>query len=324
LATSGKKQVERLEAKAAAWAAKIDAFPDQAHPELDGWIAEHPKHAGALLRAQAALALFSPTSHADERPPIIAARPFWRRPAILATGGAALAASFAAMVLISPHAETYKTQTGEVRFVALSEGSSVAIDSRSHIEIDFDAASRDVHLESGRVLFRAAHNARRPFRVIVDKVVITDMGTAFQVDDNDRTGNVEVLVTEGAVRVDTPTGTLELQAGERAFFSQKATGAAPTAARLDQPAVERQLAWREGRLELNGETLDSAVVEINRHSRLQLIVGSEALGRQRLYGSFRTDDAPGFARAAAVSLGVDARAEPDGIVIGFREKVRPD
>lgn len=321
MTTSGRKSAEELEAEAAAWATKLDAAPDQAHPGLNEWFAQNPKHAGALLRAQAALALFDPGSNIEDPPAEDKKATAWKRLAIAGGGAAALAASLAAVLLINSPNERYETQIGEVRSVALSDGSSVSIDARSRIDIAFDTKHRDVHMQSGKVLFRAAHNAQRPFRVIVDNIVITDIGTTFQVTDDDPSGNVDVLVTQGAVRVDSPAGRVNLTTGQRARFSKlAANGPRPKTVRIASVDIERMLAWRDGRLELDGETLDSAVADINRHSRLQLRVGSAGLGRESLYGSFRMDDAAGFARAAALSLGGEVRTEPDGIVIGPPKK----
>jgi len=324
LTTGGGKSVEDLEAEAAAWAVKLDAGSDQALPGLNEWCAQDPKHAGALLRAQAALALFDPVSdpvsHIDDAPDDSEKAWAWKRWAFAGGGAAALAASLAAVLLTRSPNEHYETQIGEVRSVALSDGSSVSIDAKSRIEIAYNAKSRDVRILSGKALFHAVHNAQRPFRVIVDDIVVTDMGTIFQVADDDPSGDVDVLVTQGAVRVDSPAGQVGLTTGERDRFSKLATqGPRPEPVRMASADIDRMLAWRDGRLELDGETLDSAVADINRHSRLQLRVGSAALGRESLYGSFRMDDAAGFARAAAMSLGTEAHTEPDGIVIGPRK-----
>ena len=327
MTTGGEKSVEELEAEAAAWAVKLDTAPDRAPPGLTEWFARDPKHAGALLRAQAALGLFDPVSDpaSDSEEPAADGRKAstWTRWAIAGGGMAALAASLAAVVLTRAPNERYETQIGEVRSVALSDGSSVSIDAKSRIEIAYDATSRDVRILSGTALFHAAHDAQRPFRVIVDNVVITDIGTIFQVADDDPSGDVDVLVTQGAVRVAAPAGQVELTTGQRASFSKLAMhGPPPKPVRMASADIERVLAWRDGQLELDGETLDSAVADINRHSRLQLRVASAALGRQSLYGSFRMDDAAGFARAAALSLGTDAHTDPEGVVIGPRKNDR--
>lgn len=323
--------VEDIEAQAAVWAAKLDAAPDQNHPGLDEWFARDRRHAGALLRAQAMLAAFAPPAedlvvHDDREETRDRERKSWHFKAVFGSAaGLAIAASIAGFLLIAPTKETYETQIGEVRALALSDGSTVAIDAKSRIEVSYDRASRDVRLDSGKVLFRAVHDARRPFRVILGKVVVTDIGTAFQVDRDDAARTVDVLVTEGAVWVDAPSGRQKLIAGQRARFSQVPVG--PGGGSTGQPIrgvsqadIDRTLAWRQGQLELDGESLDIAVAEFNRHSRVQLRVGDRALGRESLYGSFRFDDAAGFARTVAAGLGVEAKAADDVIVIGPDKK----
>lgn len=323
--TSGRRPVEDREAEAAAWAARLDAAPGQTHSGLDAWFAHDPRNAGALLRAQAALALFEPDAASPE---IIETRqpaPWWKRRALVVGGGVfGVAASCMALLLTGSPTQTYATDIGELRSLALSDGSSVAIDAQSLIRIDFTQDRRDVHLSAGRVLFRAAHRPARPFRVIVGDVVVTDIGTAFQVEREGRSGAVDVLVTEGAVRVDTGAGRVELHAGQQARFPESADGIRPQPVRLKPADVERQLSWLQGRLDLDGETLDDAVFEMNRHSGVRLRVGDPALGRESLYGSFRMDDAAGFARAAAVSLGTKIHTNPNEIVIGTQKTGRPE
>lgn len=322
MATSGKRPVEDLEAEAAVWAARLDAAPDGDHPGLDQWFARDPKNAGALLRAQAALALFEPdTPVAPFAEP--AARPFaWKRRALFGGGAVALAASGAALLLTGASGQSYATHTGEFRSVALRDGSSITIDAQSRVEVDFSGTRRDVHLATGKVLFHAAHDPQRPFRVVVGDVVVTDIGTVFQIEAPDRSRAVDILVTEGMVQVDAPSGRLMLGANERARFATEAGGQRPRAMRLSQEDVERRLSWRDGRLELNGETLDAAIAEMNRHNALQLRVADPALGRESLYGSFRLDDAAGFANVIATSFRAEMRSDAKGIVIG-QQKRRP-
>lgn len=305
---------EHLEAEAAAWAARLDG--GTAHPqELDAWLAQEPRHAGALLRAQAALALFTPDApaHTDDAD----VEPVHRRRAAWLSGAAAVAASIvAAIVWFGMPGERYQTQVGEVRSLALEDGSSLSLDADSRIEVAYRAASRDIHLHSGKALFRAVHKPERPFRVIVDDIVVTDIGTAFQVIDDAEGARVEVLVTEGSVRVGYPGGEADLYAGQSAIFP-KSGGTSRIDRRVLAPTdIDRALAWRDGRLDLAGEPLGSAVAEINRHSRLRIRIADAALAHEPLHGSFRLDDATGFARAAAASLGVAVHLSPEAIVIG--------
>lgn len=328
MATSG-GNLDDIEARAAAWAAKLDAAPDGDHPGLDDWLASNPRHAGALLRAQALLAAFSPpvAAEPDTNPPLgvapdLAQAPsrWWRR-ALLGGGLTAAAASLAVFALVITRTESYETQTGEVRSVALSDGSSVSIDAQSRIELDFDDHYRDVHMRDGKVLFRTTHDAKRPFRVILGNVTVTDIGTAFQISNSGEAQPVDVLVTEGEVQVDGPAGRTNLIAGQRASFSQVASSRVkPQVVAVAAADMERYLAWRDGKLDLDGETLDSAIGELNRHNRIQLRVDDPALGRESLYGSFRMNDPATFARTVALGLDVGTQTDNGVIVIGSEKK----
>jgi transmembrane sensor len=318
---------EHLEAEAAAWAARLDA--GSAYPqELDAWLAQEPRHAGALLRAQAALALFAPEAdaHANananaEDDKVAEAKPVRKRRAAWFTGAAALAASIAAaLVWFGMPGEHYQTQVGEVRSLALEDGSSLSLDADSRIEVAYGSAFRDIHLQSGKALFRAVHRPDRPFRVIVDDILVTDIGTAFQVIDDAEGNRVEVLVTEGSVRVAYAGGQVDLVAGQRAAFPKSGATSRIDRRVLAPEDIDRALAWRDGRLDLAGETLASAVAEINRHSRLRVHIADPALAREPLYGSFRLDDATGFAHAAAASLSVAVHVSSGAIVIGDARK----
>lgn len=314
------KPASRLEDEAARWAARIDASPETSPAGLDRWLRADPVHPGALLRAQATLAMLGGTAPEalalEEKSP---ARRRW----LLGGAAAALAASIATAALLLPaRGEQIRTGIGEVRSVALHDGSSLAVDARTALVTRIGPGARTVALTDGKALFRVRHNAAAPFRVTVGDVTITDIGTVFQVDADRAAGTVEVLVSEGLVQVQSAGRTLRLAAGQRARFAIDGT-ASPTVERIDAPGIERALGWTSGRLDLDGETLAEAVAELNRHNQLQITLASPALGREKLYGAFRIDDPAGFAQSAAIGLGTRARIGQDAIVIGAPEKISP-
>jgi transmembrane sensor len=59
----------------------------------------------------------------------------------------------------------YATGVGEQRFIALSDGSSVEINSRSKIRVRYSAHERAVELLEGQALFQVAGDHTRPFIV---------------------------------------------------------------------------------------------------------------------------------------------------------------
>ncbi|MBX7484129.1 FecR family protein [Qipengyuania qiaonensis] len=315
-----------VESEAAAWAARIDADPDAADAELEAWLANDPKHAGALLRAQAALvALERPLVAANDRitttgkRPLSIARWFW-------VGGGGLAAAAASIALFfalpiqqesSEPSQIYVTELGEIQQVALDDGSSISIDANTTIEVAFAEERRVIRLSDGRALFRASHEPGRPFQVIVGDVTITDIGTEFQVYDDVSTGIVDVIVTEGEILVESPAGRITLFEGQRIELGRTgATRASPNTGTVSHSEISRITAWRAGRLDLDGETLSEAVTQLNRANRLQIRVGSSAIAGKKLYGSFRINDPRGFADAAGASLGVPVSEYDEVITIG--------
>lgn len=282
-------------------------------PGLDAWLAQDQRHAGALLRAQALLHLLGTGGVVEEQAaPTPASTPAPARRRWL-WAGAMAAAGLAALLLVDWDAQTYATDPGETRRVALADGSALTIDSASRLKVDLDKGERTVTLREGRALFQVAHDAARPFRVAVGGVTITDIGTTFQVSRGE--AGVDVLVSAGEVEVVSPAGRLRLVAGQRALFSARGV---PVAGALAPAAMERALAWTSGRIELDGETLAEAVAAMNRHNRRAIRLADPALGAEKLYGAFRLDDPEGFARAAALSLGGRARAEvpaQDGAIL---------
>ncbi|MFO6431627.1 FecR family protein [Erythrobacter sp. W302b] len=319
------EQDSDLDSEAAAWAARLDARPGEAMPELEAWLARDPRRTGALLRAQAILAALAGEAEDAERavqpgsdsmaPPAmhgIAGRR-WRAAVV---GGLTAIAAAVALFLIWPGTmQVYETETGEIKQIALADGSAMAIDARSRLEVAFDSNVRLIRLNNGRAIFRATKGDRRPFVVKVGTVTITDIGTEFQVLDDPLSDTIEVLVTEGVVEVDNGAQRMNIVAGQRLRVGRSTQQTARLSPEvLASRDIVRMIAWREGRLELDGETLAETVVHLNRTNRVQIRIADPSLGKKALFGTFLASDPRGFAEAVAVSL--DTRmSEKDGVIV---------
>ncbi|AMG74607.1 FecR family protein [Sphingopyxis granuli] len=282
---------------------------------FDAWLAADPRHAGALLRAEALLTYIDRgrvlASARDYPAPD--AKPRIGRRAMLA-GGGSLAAAGLAFVLFRPGGVAIETTVGEVRKVALADGSIAAVNTDSKVEVAIDDKARTVDLERGEAWFQVAHDKQRPFVVAAGAVRVRAVGTAFSVRRHPR--GVDVLVTEGVVEtwVEGRTGDVtRIAAGSKGFVAE----ATPTAEVVEAPAdVVRALAWRTGMLALNGESLAFAVNELNRYNVRKLVVADDELGRKSLIGYFKIDQPENFGRAVAKMI--DARVEVDEDVIRIR------
>ena len=217
----------------------------------------------------------------------------------------------------APFAETAVTETGGQRKLSLPDGSSADLNTDTAVEIAFTAIERRVRLRRGEAQFSVAKNRERPFVVEVAGVDIRAVGTAFNV--RLRPGAVEVIVTEGKVRVadtqkgtslltaKTPAGEPLLVAGERVLIGVTASSPAPEAAvPVSPPEIERALAWQERRLIFDGTPLAEVVAEFNRYNRHKLVIADVRLHERQFGGTFAVGNQEAFVRLLESRFGVTA------------------
>lgn len=325
-----RQSAQEIEADALEWVMALDRRNDaRSQRRLEAWLAGDTRRQGAFLKAQAMWATMDGLNPDRENAPVVAAiaprsakRGIDRRTALI--GGGALAASVAAAVGFTLRPQIYRTEKGEQRAMPLEDGSTIRINTESALSVALTRERRTIRLRGGEAWFKVAHDKARPFTVEAGSVAVQATGTAFAV--RRAVGGVDVLVTEGAVNVwsvDAPDRKVALKAGQGLFVADDA-GAPDKARILDDPSeVSRKLAWRDGRIELDGETLGFAVAEFNRYNRLQLRVADASLAGERLFGVFSTDDPEGFTRAVQLSLRASVRrVSPDEIAI-VSEKSSP-
>lgn len=314
--------------EAAAWAVRLDGAGLSAEEQRDfeQWLEASPQHQGALLRAQAVwMSLDSPGAQSPTTADPVSpqAVPVGRetgrvrvRSGLGRKAWIAVAAGLAtAVVGLAGHqawllrGDVYETSIGEVRRIALEDGSAVTLNSDSRATVRFEPGLRTVRLTRGEGLFEVAKDKARPFMVLTDQVSVRAVGTAFSVravaDD------VLVTVTEGVVDV-----TPRHDVAHRLGVNQRAEIHSQRPMRVtSESATEthRQLAWREGLVSFSGESLADAVREVNRYSRRQVQIADPALASMPVIGIFRAGDVDAFAQTTAAALGIEART--DGQVI---------
>ena len=114
--------------------------------------------------------------------------------------------------------------TNEIIHKQLSDSSLISINKHSKVTFDksFGSASRQVLLE-GEAFFEVKHNEKIPFSVKTDEIVVTDIGTTFNINASKGSNTITVTVESGIVRVDDREGkqTVTIAKGEKAEFLRK-------------------------------------------------------------------------------------------------------
>jgi transmembrane sensor len=331
-----KQSADTIDLVAAEWAVRLLSrkLTADEKAELDTWMSADPRHAGALLRAQAAwvdldrltalaggaIPEGSGPAQIDEAqskaPPVPSRinRDFGQqmtsRRSLLAAGLTSLAVLAGGAWWFERHQGRYVSQVGEIRRVTLQDGSQMVLNTATEATVRFDKTLRVVELSTGEGLFEVAKDAKRPFIVRADKVSVRAVGTVFSV--RKLGSRVDVIVTEGVVEIrDDASGSVR-----RVTANHQATMGTAEPMRIAAVApieAERHLAWRDGMVDFAGERLSVAVAEMNRHNEKPILIDDPSLRDRPVVGLFRASDPASFARTVAAALAVESTEESDGI-----------
>jgi len=320
--TSARETAAEIEQAAADWVARIDRAPlsAQESEELRQWAQADPRRAGAYARAMAVDMHLDRVSALGEDFPAAQdspASPLRRR--LMVAGAGAIAASavgFGGFALLrrgdGANAATLATAKGATRDVALEEGSRITLNTMTQLRPALTSTLRRIDLLEGEALFDVAKDAARPFVVHVGDLSVRAVGTSFSVR---RTGPdaIRLLVTEGVVEVKRRDDVLgQVHAGIE--FTVDAT-ASPVIAMLDAGQMSGAMAWRQGRIDLQGLTLGQAAAEFSRYSDTKITLADPAIAGLHISGVYATGDPAGFARDAALSLGLTCTQHGQDLVI---------
>lgn len=316
--------------RAVEWVARMDREGDNpaVRAELKAWLAVDDRHRGAYFRAKAAWNMLDRASvfgagqaQSNETSP--RSRPSRKR--FLWGSGAAVAASVAAALFFgvldknagadyfSAPDQQIQTAIGEIRRVPLSDGSLVAVNTQTSLDITMEPELRHIALEAGEAWFQVAKDRKRPFVVEVGDVRVRAVGTAFAVK---RTADgIDVQVTEGVVevwRLGDDAKIQRISAGNRAFIAPEKR-IVPSMASGEE--IDNTLSWRTGQIVLDGDTIAEAVAEFNRYNTRQIELTDASLGTQKMIGRFRTNEPDAFARAVTTLSSGHAEIGSDRIIL---------
>lgn len=303
-----------IDAKAAEWVAREDRGPLSAEEtsERDAWLETDRRHLGAYARMRAIM-LHSERVYRGEAPVSAAARarPSRRRWIGRVAALAAVLALGLGMGFQAWNAGVHSTRVGEIDRLALEDGSVITLNTDTRVRVSFDAHGRNIELLRGEAMFDVAKDKSRPFVVTAGETSVTAVGTSFMV--RRAPDEVGVLVREGIVAVrkddDAPR---KLIANDRMLMPKQARVVVD---RVDDAQVGRELAWREGMIAFNGETMEEVAREFARYSDIRIRIDDPVVARRRVVGLFSATDPIGFSRAVAQGLHFDVAVSEREVAI---------
>jgi transmembrane sensor len=196
--------------------------------------------------------------------------------------------------------EIYKTSVGEQKTIYLSDGSTIYLDTNTSVSASFTGKSRYIEFSGGRAFFSVAHEPKRPFIVMTDRLVIQAMGTEFEVykKNEDKTsvsvsnGHVQIQQADKKSRLNMNKGLSipAVQPKPEQKFLARISGESILSSELLGPGqdieVNNQTAeytinpfdfenggeWRKGRLNFQNKPLQVVIEELNRYLSNEIII----------------------------------------------------
>lgn len=171
----------------------------------------------------------------------------------------------------------YRTATGEIKPIVLSDGSQLVLNTASAVDVRYSAEKRLILLHSGEISLITGRDDR-PFWVESRQGAMRALGTHFLVREND--DQTQLTVLEHAVEAQLaqfPQEKRRINSGEQISFSAVAFG--------QQQAAGNGDSWTRGVLSVSQWRLDQVLAELARyrHGRLDC---DPAIAGLRVSGSF--------------------------------------
>ena len=323
-----------IDARAADWLAARDRGPwtDVQEAALQGWLAESTYHRVAFLRLEHAWQRIRRLRVHPESPLVLAVplqepvvieasvrRRRWTR--LLPQGIAAglLVALGVGMGLYTmdtaevpwESGQMHATAVGERAVITLSDGTRITLNTATRVRAEIGEHERRLWLDGGEAYFEVAHDPARPFIIDAGGPHVRVLGTRFTLR---REGtSLQTHVVEGRVEVTAPTGaSAQLVADDAA----ETTASAVKVRRESAAQREASMGWLQGKLRLDGMTLDQAAGEFNRYNRRKLRILDRQTGSIQIGGAFDTTNVEGFASLLRTGFGLDVQAGSKEITVG--------
>jgi transmembrane sensor len=210
----------------------------------------------------------------------------------------------------------YASATGNLRPLALADGSRATLSSDSRIAVALSRTQRRIDLQRGEAFFEVSKDPARPFVIADGARRVVAVGTRFAVRRDAEA--LRVVVTEGTVRLESAT---HPQAPPTLLPAGSVALAGPHGVLVRRVAVaqaERLLDWRSGYLTFDDTPLQAAVAEFNRYNTVKLQVADAQAGALRVGGNFRWSNTEAFVRLLEQGFPIRAERRGDQVLLHSR------
>lgn len=316
--------------EAAAWVAKLDSGSVNGDDlkVLRAWAESSPRHREALERTAEVwddLDVLAACRNLFEKP-VVQRRNSWIAVAVAASLSVLAVSAWLFTDTFKPEStlleqSVYRTRLGEQQKVPLPDGSQVQLNTQSRVEVEYTRQERTIRLQEGEAFFEVAKSSEQPFVVTTKHGTVTAIGTAFSI--RLEADSMEVIVLEGKVRVnpESPGMTAQvdvdevlepavLEMGQGTIIGDESKSVET----LQPSEVDRALAWRDGLLIFEGDSLETVVTEVSRYTPVKIVISSPELRDLLIGGYFKTGETDALLATLESGFGVSVTRVSDDLV----------
>ncbi|WP_281233320.1 FecR family protein [Flavobacterium gelatinilyticum] len=194
---------------------------------------------------------------------------------------------------IAPEAPAVAAQNTLIDFsgkqlVHLPDGSTVLLNDNSTLKYDqnsFGSKTREVTL-TGEAFFDIKHNAQKPFIVHTGKIQTRVLGTAFNINAQNSSDNIEVTVARGKVQV----GHLEKVYGVITPNQQIKVNKSTLSFEQNNVSAAIVTEWKSNYLILDDLNMAEAAALIAQKYKVQILISNEKIKNCRITASFLNEE----------------------------------
>ena len=302
------------EDEALRWLVDFEDLSEAEELQFNAWLSERPENRAAFEKVERdwrQMDVLQQLATAAPDPDVVNKwlwrRRLKRRYLPLAAAASIAVIAVALLFLPSRHYEaSYRTSIGQHQEIRLPDDSVITLNTNSSASVYYSSEERRVHLHRGEAHFVITPAPEWPFSVVAGSGTVRAVGTAFNVYlKNDI---VEVTVTEGVVEVrtnavpviDHETLRIPVEGGALITASVAETFAEgqtleysdtiESVSRMDSQTIARKLAWQDGMLDFQSETLATVIEEASRYTSTRISIEDPELEDLSVTGYFRAGD----------------------------------
>jgi transmembrane sensor len=197
----------------------------------------------------------------------------------------------------------------------LPDGSKVTLNRNSEIAYVMNKKNvREVKLK-GEAYFEVVHNEKMPFEIVIDDIIIKDIGTAFNVKALPGSNIIEVLVESGEVQFYSESSKgLTLVKGEKAMYDKTTK----QFTRSIPDPIENTISYKSRIFHFKESSLNEVITQVNDVYGSNIRLSDESLGDLRVTTLFNNEDLETLLGVLAETLDLEIERKGEVIILKGR------